>query len=244
MLFRKVLNFISVNYRSKIRTMVKYNIEIENVETVEEIANYWTNDDYIALLEKFDYPDGAEADDDSLRELLFMAISDFEPRDAASIVLEYKLSEKLNDGQIQQISSDMLIDKVCEEYREIALHGTLFHVNQLLFKAFNGKFPNAKATIISCKISPLESDETTVLSKENVLKLFAVGLSESNVINRLFDQAMHFDADFPEAEDILWDLETADNLNFKLITSEYWLGKNDIINSEFEGVLQEVNHEM
>ena len=244
MLFNMLCTFIVLNCNSKIKMMIKYKIEIENVEIIDEIANYWTNEDYVALLEKFDFPDGAEADKDSLKELLFMAISDFEPRDAAAIVLEYKLSEHLNDGQIQQISSDMLIDKVCEEYREIGLHATLFHINQLLFKAYNGKFPNAKATVVSFKVSPAEIDETAVFSKENILKLFAKGLSDSNIINRLFDQAMHFNADFPEAEDILWDLETADNLNFKLTTSEYWLNKNDILSSEFEGVLQELNHEI
>ena len=224
--------------------MVKYKIEVDNVENVEEIPNYWTNKDYVALLAKFDYPDGAEADKSSLRELLFMAITDFEPREAAVILLEYKLSEQLNDGQIQQISSDMLIDKVCEEYREIGLHATLFHINQLLFLAFNGKFPNVKATIINCKITPSENSETAVLSKENILKLFATGLADSNIINRLFDQAMHFNADFLEAEDILWEMETADHLHYKLTTSEYWISKNDILSSEFEGVLQEVHEEI
>ena len=223
---------------------MKYKIEIENIEIVDEIEKYWTNDDYVKLLEKFDYPDGSEADKDSLKDLLFMAISDFEPREAAAIVLEYKLSEQLSDGQIQQISSDMLIDKVCEEYRDIGLHSTLFHINQLLFKAYNGKFPNAKATIIKCKISPLESETNDLLSKENVLKLFANGLSDSNIINRLFDQAMHFNAAFPEAEEILWDLESTDNFNFKITTSEYWLGKEDVLSSEFEGVLEEVKEEV
>ena len=223
---------------------MKYKIEIENIEIVDEIENYWTNDDYVALLEKFDYPDGSNADKDSLKELLFMAISDFEPREAAVIVLEYILLEQLTEGQIQQVSIDMLIDKVCEEYREIGLHSTLFHINQLLFKAYNGKFPNSKATVIGCKISSLEGENSDKLTKENVLKLFANGLSDSNIINRLFDQAMHFNAAFPEADDILWDLETSDNIKFKLTTSEYWIGKEDILSSEFEGVLEEVKEEV
>ena len=222
---------------------MKYKIEIENIEIVDEIENYWTNDDYVALLEKFDYPDGSKAEKGSLKELLFMAISDFEPREAAVIVLEYKLSDRLSEGQIQQVSVDMLIDKVCEEYREIGLHSTLFYINQLLFKAFNGKFPNAKAIVIDCKISSLDDEVSNKLSKENVLKVFASGLSDSNIINRLFDQAMHFNAAFPEAEDILWDLETSDNINFKFTTSEYWIGKEDILSSDFEGVLEEVKEE-
>lgn len=218
---------------------MKYKFEIKNIETVDEIDTYWTNEDYIKLLGKFDYPDAASSEKDSLKELLFMAISDFEPNEAAAIVLEYKLSEDLNEGQIQQVSNDMLLDKVCEEYPEIGLHGTLFHINQLLFKAYNGKFPCAKATIIDCEIKALENDLEVNLTKENVLKLLGIGLSDSNLIKRLFDPAMNENAPFPEADAILWNLESSDNTNFKITTSEYWIGRDDIVASEFEGIIEE-----
>lgn len=77
-----------------------------------------------------------------------MAITDFEPKEAAAIVLENKLSEELIKGQVEQISNDMLLDKISEEYPEINLHSRLFHFNQLLFKAFNGKFPPIRAGLI------------------------------------------------------------------------------------------------
>lgn len=217
---------------------MKYQITINSANTVDEIEEYWTNEDYVKLLEKFDYPDAADADPSTLRELLFMAISDFEPRDAAVVVLEYKLSEDLNEGQIQQISNDMFLDKVCEEYPEIGLHAKLFHINQLLFKAYNGKFPNAKATIVTLTIAPLESENKIQLTKEYVLKLLSKGLSDGNLIKRLFDHAMNENAPFPEAEDVLWDLTTTDTLNYTILTSEYWLNKEDIIASEFEGILE------
>ena len=217
---------------------MKYQITINSANTVDEIEEYWTNEDYVKLLEKFDYPDAADADPSTLRELLFMAISDFEPRDAAVVVLEYKLSEDLNEGQIQQISNDMFLDKVCEEYPEIGLHEKLFHINQLLFKAYNGKFPNAKATIVTLTIAPLESENKIQLTKEYVLKLLSKGLSDGNLIKRLFDHAMNENAPFPEAEDVLWDLTTTDTLNYTILTSEYWLNKEDIIASEFEGILE------
>jgi hypothetical protein len=38
---------------------------------------------------------------ENLSELLSMAITDFEPNEAAAIVLDYKLSDSLNEGQIQ-----------------------------------------------------------------------------------------------------------------------------------------------
>jgi hypothetical protein len=62
-----------------------------------------------------------------------MAITDFEPNEAAAIVLDYKLSDSLNE-EIQQISNDMLIDKISEEYPEIAMQAPLYHINQLLLK--------------------------------------------------------------------------------------------------------------
>jgi hypothetical protein len=88
-----------------------------------------------------------------------MAITDFEPNEAAAIVLDYKLSDSLNEGQIQQISNDMLIDKISEEYPEIAM-APLYHINQLLFKAYNGKFPNAKATVMEFSVMPSKEDAT------------------------------------------------------------------------------------
>ena len=216
-----------------------YQITINSANTVDQIEEYWTNEDYIKLLEKFDYPDASDADAASLQELLFMAISDFEAKDAAAIVLEYKLSEDLNEGQIQQISNDMLLDKVCEEYPEIGLHSTLFHINQLLYKAYNGTFPNAKATVMKFSITPSEGESEKELTKENVLKLLNNGLSDSNLIKRLFDLPMNENAPFPEAEDIVWDLTTTNNVDCVLTTSEYWLSKDDIIASEFDGIVEE-----
>lgn len=213
-------------------------ITVTSASTVDQIEDYWTNEDYIQLLEKFDFPDASDADAESLDELLLMAISDFEPKEAAVILLEYKLADDLNEGQIQQISNEMLLDKVCEEYPEIGLHSTLFHINQLLYKAYNGKFPNAKATIVAFNVQSLDGENDQELTKENVLKLLNNGLSEGNLIKRLFDQAMCENGPFPEAEDIIWYLKTEDNANYTLTTSEYWLSKEDIIASEFEGALE------
>lgn len=217
---------------------MKYQIKINSADTVEEITEYWSSEDYIQLLEKFDYPDADKGSESNLEELLLMAITDFEPNKAAAILLEYKLSDELGEGQIEQISNDMLLDKIAEEYPEISLHATLFHINQLLFKAFNGKFPNTKATVVEFSIDPVEKDEE--FTKEKVLKLLSAGLSDSNLIKRLFGEQMNEGKVFPEAENILWELETSDNQNFKLLTSDYWLSKGDLIAETFEANYEEV----
>ncbi|WP_373496722.1 hypothetical protein [Aquiflexum sp.] len=214
---------------------MKFQIKINSFKILDEVSGYWSTADYIELLDLFGFPDAESASEDSLRELLMMAITDYEPNEAAAIVLEYKLSDDLNKGQIEQISNDMLLDKIAEEYPEINLHGTLFHINQLLFKAFNGKFPNTKASQFACTITPLGKEENIEMTKEVTLKLLNEGLSDSNLIKRLFGDKMTGDIPFPEAEDILWDLAITDGHHFKILTSEYWLSQDDLIAEEFEG---------
>jgi hypothetical protein len=157
-------------------------------------------------------------------------------------VLKYKLGDELNDGQIEQISHNMLIDKVCEEYPEIHMQGTLFHVNQLLFKAYNGKFPNAKASVVHFSMTPTDG-EVQKLTEENVLKLLNNGLSDRNLIKRLFENQISESIPFPEAEGIVWELTTEDDINYNLVTSENWINKEDITEYEFESVLEEIENE-
>jgi hypothetical protein len=221
---------------------MNYQIVIKRIDTVNEVEGYWSDEDFVRLLEKFNYPDGATADKASLPELLEMAISDYEPNEAAEIVLKYKFPDRLSDGQVEQIAHNMLIDKVCEEYPEIDMQGTLFHINQLLFKAYNGKFPNAKASIVHFSMTPTEA-EGQKLTAENVLKLLNNGLSDRNLIKRLFENQMSQNIPFPEADDIVWELRTKDDINYSLVTSENWVNNDDITASEFEAVLEEIEDE-
>lgn len=210
---------------------------IEDVRSVDEITGYWTREDYTRLLTKFDFPDADGDSAENLRDLLFMAITDFEPAEAARIVLDYKLGEQLTDGQIDQISNDMLIDTVCEEYPEMDLQSTLFHVNQLLYKAFNGKFPSSSATIIDCSITAAENGEA-VLTKETVLRLFNDALSDRNIVKRLFEEQMKGNAEFPEAENIIWELQRSDKNQYRITTSGNLIKKDEIISSEWESELE------
>ncbi len=218
--------------------MMKYQIKIEDIHTVDEITEYWTNEDFVQLLGKFDYPDAEDTGTDSLRELLFMAMTDFEPSEAARVVLNYKLSEHLSEGQIDQISNDMLNDKVCEEYPEMELQSALFHINQLMFKAYNGKFPSSSATIIECTITPIDTNNETALTKEMVLRLFYDGLSDRNIVKRLFEEQIKENADFPEAENIIWDLKNPKKNHYRIITSGNLIKKDEVISLEWESEIE------
>ena len=85
--------------------------------------------------------------------------------------------------------------------------------------------------------------ETQKLTAENILKLLNNGLSDRNLIKRLFEDQMSQNIPFPEAESIIWELTTKDDVNYNLVTSENWINKEDITESEFEAVLEEVEDE-
>ncbi|MCS4435344.1 hypothetical protein [Aquiflexum gelatinilyticum] len=222
---------------------MKFQIKITSFKTLDQVKDYWSSADYIQLLDLFGFPDAESAEEGSLRELLMMAITDYEPNEAAAIVLTYKLSGDLSKGQIEQISNDMLLDKIAEEYPEISLHATLFQVNQLLYKAFNGRFPNTKASQYECTLTPFDNTAKVEMTKEGMLKLLDKGLSDSNLIKRLFGDKMTGNVPFPEAESILWDMQTINGKDFKVLTSEYWLSQDDWIADEFEGNYEERDEE-
>jgi len=215
---------------------MKYAVKINSVKTIDELEASWNNDDFMELLRRFDYPDAGNVKQNELKDFLFMAITDFEPTDAAMIILDYKLSEILNEGQIDHLSHEILREKVSENYSDIYIHKLLFAVNQLLYKAYNGKFPYAKATVVEFEMRAEHNDETEI-TKELALKALRLSLSESNLINRLFKEQLEGNAPFPEAEGIIWDLQNKGNFQFIMTTSEKWLKKEDFRNLEYECIL-------
>ena len=221
---------------------MKYHVIINNIKSAQELQNAWTTEDYIQLLERFGFDDAQNSKPEEVLELLFMAISDYEPEEAAAIVLEYKLSHYLNANQIEQISNEMLEDKISEEYADISLHHQLFNINQLLYKAYNGTFPNAKATIIEFEIEHLDKNKKGI-TEEIVLKCFNATLSGNNVIKRLFSEQLAGKKEFKEAEHIAWQLNHLSDNSYSLITSDYWISKDEFLEAEFDADITEFEEE-
>jgi hypothetical protein len=212
---------------------MKYFVKIIDVKSTDELEGAWNNDDLRELLARFEYPDAAQLKDTELKDYLFMAISEFEPNEAAVILLDYKLSDILTEGQIDNLSHEMLRVKVSENYTEIDLHHDLFNINQLLYKAYNGKFPQTKVNIVQFEIQgePNTSEEIT---KETVLKALSHGLSDHNLIKRLMPDQLEGRTSFPEAEGIVWDLQNNEDHIYSITISEKWLTKTDFTDLEYE----------
>lgn len=212
-------------------------VKIINIKTVNELGQYWTNDDFIQLLDKLNLPDADKVKPEELKDLLYMAITDFEPNEAAEIVLTYKLGESLTAGQIQTIAHDMTDEKVAEQYADPSYHYDLFNINQLLFKAYNGTFPNTEASIINIELT--DADGGTVEATNEILtKALSAGLNDRSIIKRLYEDQMEGIVDFGDAEKILWRFQDKGNNTFEIITSRYWIDKEDIESGEYEASIK------
>jgi hypothetical protein len=212
---------------------MKYHVKIKDVKTADELDGAWSNDDFKELLARFEYPDAEQIKPAELQEYLFMAISDFEPNEAAAILLDYKLSDVLAEGHVVNISHEMLREKVSENYSDIYIHKQLFNINQLLYKAYNGKFPLTRVSIVQFELKGEPNDQAEI-TRETVLKALSYGLSENNLIKRLLSDQLEGKAPFPEAEGIVWDLQNKGNNDYSMTTSEKWLTKDEYTNLEYE----------
>ncbi|MFZ6664665.1 hypothetical protein [Peijinzhouia sedimentorum] len=206
-------------------------VKITNVETVNEVPSYWTNEDYSNLLKEFDFPETDTIKKENLKEMLHMAITDFDPNEAASIILNYKLGDTLNEGQIQSISHEMTVDKVAEEYPEPNLHYDLFSINQLLYKAFNGKFPNTEATLLAFEI--LDDDGIEISDDRELLaKVIAGGLRENSLVKRLYADQLEGAVKFEDAHKFIWSIDNPEKNKYQILTSKYWIDKGDVTTAE------------
>jgi hypothetical protein len=208
----------------------KFAVEILSFTPITEIPGSWTNSDYKALLTKMDYDNPDEINPAELKEMCLMSVTDLEPAEAAKLVLEYLIEDdELTAGQIENLSHQMLTEKLWEENPKMDLHIPFFKATQLLYEAYNGKFPRAEAVRFQLKLTS-ENPEDLALFDENpaapIVRILAQGMSDHNLINRLFGDQME-STNFEEAKNIIWKLETinkgAQEILFDIVSSSYWL---------------------
>lgn len=205
-----------------------FNIKLIEFKTIQELPEAWTLADYKALLDIMEYGDISEISDEELADMCLMYLSENEPEEAASIILNYIFEERLNSGQKDNLSHEMLDEKMYEEYADISMHEEFFNVHQLLYKAYNGKFPNPEAVSFKIEISSKNIQSLSIFDERaeaTLLRLLAQGMPKNTLINRLYDEQLET-GDFSEANDIIWQLSKksteTNSLVFSITSSSYW----------------------
>ncbi len=196
--------------------------------SIQELPNSWNQQKYLDLLDLMDYGDTSELTPEELKEMCLMSLTDNDPEDAAKIVLEYVFKDRLSNGQIENLSSEMLDEKIWEEYADLSLHEEFFNVNQLLYEAFNGKFPHPEAIMFQVKVTGTTNDGISVFndfSESALIRLLVKGLPKNTLIYRLFEEQVEGE-DFKDAKDIIWQLTSEKKSDkeviFSVISSAYW----------------------
>ncbi len=214
---------------------VNCKVSINAKAMINELPETWNHQDYLNILDLVGF-DAAGMAESEIKEMAMMSLADQEPEESAGLILKYRLSEKLSEGQIQQLSHEMQEDKVSEEYPDIFLHEALFNVNQLLFKSFNGKFPNAHAIALDLdlRVKPANCMEQEEQVPAIIIQALAEALGEHSAIARLYEDEISGRKAFTDAKGILWKFskeKTGDNtFHIRLFSSEYWL--HDLPNKE------------
>lgn len=196
--------------------------------SIHELPNSWNNQNYSDLLDLMEYDGTSELAQEELKDMCLMSLTDNEPEDAAKIVLEYIFKNKLNKGQIENLSNEILEEKMWEEYADMSMHEELFNVSQLLYQAYNGKFPYPEAVLFQVKVTANSKDDFLVFNdfpEASLIRLLMQGMSENTLIYRLFEEQIE-GRQFKDAKDIIWQL-SIDKINdnelvFNVISSSYW----------------------
>lgn len=205
-----------------------FKVERLSFKTINELPNSWSDQDYKILLEIMDYGDSADLPPRELKEMCLMSLTDYEPEGAARIVLEYVFKDRLNKGQIENLSNEMLDEKMWEEYADLSLHEDFFNVNQILYQAFNGKFPQPDAVKFQVKVTTDQKAGLLVfedLAEAPLIRLLVGGMPQNTLIFRLFEEQVDGE-EFKDAKDIIWQLKSEKNgdqeIVFDIISSTYW----------------------
>ncbi|WP_303312038.1 hypothetical protein [Hymenobacter sp. BT730] len=209
--------------------MHKFTIERLTFATLSELPDSWQNQDYKELLLKMNYDNPEEIEPAELKAMCQMSLTDLEPTEAAQLVLSYLFADELNAGQIENLAHQMLTEKLWEENPELAQHKGFFKATQLLYEAYNGKFPRTEAVQFQVRITAEDEEGLAIFNSQPeapLLRLLAAGMPNNTLLKRLFSEQLA-GTSFSEAQDIIWQLSTVEkgknDIVFDIVSSAYWL---------------------
>lgn len=207
-----------------------FEVRVLRFRVLEELEGVWLASDFRALLDMMEFEDSSGIDDAELRDMCLMSLQDLEPRVAAALLLRYRLGDRLSKGEIDNMSNEMLDEKLWEEDADMALHEQLFNVGSLLYAAFPGSVPVPDAVQAALSVTatnePAEQLVAQPLGESFLVRLLADGMDEGAVLHRLFDEQIQ-GTSFPEADTIVWTVRCESTgehaVNVEVISSGYWL---------------------
>ena len=90
-----------------------------------------------------------------------------------------------------------------------------------------------EASIIGIEIDK-EDLGALEMTEEIMTKLVSGCLTEKSIIKRLYSEQIEGKVPFDDASKFIWTLTKMNDSKYELITSRYWIEKEDIIETEYE----------
>ena len=205
-----------------------FKVNISNFTTIQELPNAWTDPMYLGLLDAMEYGNTSDIAPSDLKEMCMMSITDNEPDDAAKIVLDYIFKDRLKEGQKDNLSHEMIDEKIWEEYADLSMHEAFFNVAQFLYQAYNGIFPHPEAVRFQISITGKNANDIAIFNDGDeaiLLRLISKGVPDNSLVNRLFKEQLEGES-FKEAKDIIWQLKIlgieGKTITLEVVSSKYW----------------------
>lgn len=211
----------------------KFTVEILSFLKISEIENTWTADDYKALLSMMDMHEDelGTMSESELKEMCLMSLNDFEHHESAQFLLTHIFKDEITEGKIEQLSHQMIENKLWEEHADSAYHRSLFDAYGLLREAYNGIFKEPTGVKFTVKISADSDDPFEIFDASPhavIVRLLANGLKEAAILNRLYEEQIKGDS-FSDAKNILWILKELDitekERRYEITSSDLWFGE-------------------
>jgi hypothetical protein len=210
----------------------EFNVEILSFLKISEIENAWMADDYKALLSMMDIgeDDLGGMSESELKEMCLMSFNDFEHHESAKFLLTHIFKDEITEGKIDQLSHQMIENKLWEEHADSTYHRSLFNAYGLLRKAYNGIFKEPTGVKFTIKITANNNDSFAIFDSSLhavIVRLLSNGLDETAILNRLYEAQISGN-NFPDAKNILWILKeisiTEKERQYEITSSDLWFG--------------------
>lgn len=198
------------------------------VASIRRLPGSWQPADYRRVLEILDVDDVDNYDESDLEEMSLMALQDRDEEEAMLTILSNFTEGRFTKGQVQNLCEELKEDRAWEEYADLAHQRALYVCVDLLNGAFPFVYPRPSATRVRLAIEAEGLDEALSrhpLGAATLLRGVGRCQERGNILNRFFaDQIAG--AAFPEADWVVWHMETArprsNVLNVDCWGSSYW----------------------
>lgn len=215
-----------------------FKIEILSFLKIAEIEDAWTANDYTELLAVMNMGEDelTGLNTAQLKDMCLMSLNDFEHHESAKFLLMHLFKDEMADGEItegklEQTSHHMVEHRLWEEHADPAYHERFFNAYGLLRQAYNGIFAAPTGVQFTVNISAEKEDAFDIFEQSLhavIVRLVSKGISESAILNRLFEAQISGDQ-FPTASKILWELKevskTDKTRQYEITSSSFWFGE-------------------